>query len=337
MKLRKNSKTSGRESRGENIELSTLILNDSHWVPGPSAKKIKTELSKEAMEAIQFASKIIPTQESFMAILYSYEAMGRALVEYADARKKALEKSRIADDGIFFGQAKVNFTFTSALAATRTYIDRTKAEVLRLEGYDNSAENYHRFSSFISEFYDNDWRYRVADKLRNFSEHYDLPMSNMNLSFNARTREELKLDPWVSADNLLRTKFKWTNKVRSDLEKCEQGLFIVPLVAFYAKCAQSIHNFFFGLYEKDFSRHEAWINRFKKRFQPIGAEYLVYIKTDPTTGKRPISLFPFIEFKTVRDCQETINKQQFFDVLASREVKVPSNYEDRMPVIPPSM
>ena len=336
MTTNKNSKSDRRMRKAEGIELSTLILDGAKWVPGPSAKTIHTELSSTAMEPLQFASKIIPTQESFLAILYSYEAMGNALIKYADARKQMLEKNQIADDGIFFDLARVNYAFTSVLATTRTYIDRTKVEVLRLENNDEDAENYRLFSNMISSFYDEDWRYRVANKLRNFSEHFDLPMSNMNLSFNARTREELKIDPSISAQNLLATGFNWTSKVRTDLENCEQGIFIVPLAAFYAKCAQSLHNYFFSLYENEFSQHEAWIAQFKERFELNESEYLVYIRTDPKTGKRPISLFPFIEFKTVRDCQDTINEKRFFDELASKEVKVPNNYDDRMPVIPPN-
>jgi len=316
------------------IELSTLILTDSKWEVGPSANQIRTKLAAGAIEPIRFASKIIPTQESFLAILYAIEVMGKALMEFHEARVAALKKRLVADDGIFFQTAKLNYAFSSMLVTTRGYIDRTRAEILRLEGNDANAEKYRKFCQYISKIYDSDWRYRVADKLRNFSEHYDLPMSSANLNFSTRAPEGLQIDPYLTTERMLSTGFNWGSKVRSDLEGCKGGIFIVPLLGYYAKMAQTSHNYFFKLYESEFVTHEKWIREIQEQCPLRKQEYLVYIMDDPSTGKRPIKLFPFVEFKTVRDCQKTINELPFFDQLESMEVKVPADYESRFPIIP---
>ena len=73
----------------------------------------------------------------------------------------------------------INRFLLNFLSSVRTFLDHSETELKR--NYGNSADILKRFKEICSESYDNCFSYRFLSRLRNYSQHCNMPIGKLTL------------------------------------------------------------------------------------------------------------------------------------------------------------
>jgi len=116
------------------------------------------------------------------------------------------------------------------LTAVKTFIDHSTTFLNHKFG--DESEEFLGFKIMLSAFYDHSFAYRFLTKLRNYAQHVDLPLDN--IQFNTKKNEELNtlegnLIIEFNRDRLLNSFQKW-GSVKKDLEAMQANFFFTPLL-----------------------------------------------------------------------------------------------------------
>jgi hypothetical protein len=125
---------------------------------------------------------------------------------------------------------EVNRLLINMLASFTAYLNLTER---KLKEQPAGEATFERFKKACSAAYDTDFAYRFLYKLRNFSQHYELPIGNIHAgqSLNEDGIQQYKLEITFLPDELLNNDFdSWGQPVRSELECMDEEFDVVPLL-----------------------------------------------------------------------------------------------------------
>lgn len=115
------------------------------------------------------------------------------------------------------------------LCSFRAFLDHCDAYLCR--NYGNSSNERARFKSNMSLQYDTKFSYRFCYKLRNYAQHFSIPVSDASLTFSmdhGKGNYRLASTLYLERDVLLQWN-EW-GKVRHELERISSKLEILPLI-----------------------------------------------------------------------------------------------------------
>jgi hypothetical protein len=124
----------------------------------------------------------------------------------------------------------INRLILNYLSSTRTFIDHTTTFLVRKLG--EHSEEFAGFKGQLSKFYDQSFAYRFLTKLRNYSQHVDIPIEGVQflISYNDdRTLVQGNLTVEFKRDHLLEKFQKW-GTVKTDLLAMETLFPLMPLI-----------------------------------------------------------------------------------------------------------
>jgi len=136
---------------------------------------------------------------------------------------------------------EINRLMINTLATFSSYLNLTERKLKEL---DNGLARFDRFKEACSTAYDNNFSYRFLYHLRNFSQHYELPIGQIRPSarLNDLGEKEHSLAVMFHRDSLLKTKYKWKPEIRSEIENLDEELDVSPLLEDLVNCIWDIDN-----------------------------------------------------------------------------------------------
>lgn len=168
----------------------------------------------------------------------------------------------------------MNRLFLNYLSSIRTFLDHSETYLKRKYG-DNSNE-IKKHKEIISCFFDKSFAYRFFYKLRNYSQHIDLPINST--SFNARYDREKnsitgKLTVGFNVIKLLNSYNSW-GIVKKDLEKKDE-LELIPLLFEMTHNVSEIKRNLGLIIKKDLLAAAKYINDLTQHLQNDNGEIFI--------------------------------------------------------------
>lgn len=127
-------------------------------------------------------------------------------------------------------RATINF-----LATASTFLIVSQRLMKNFFGED--SETYAKWNSHRQGLYTNSNPYKICYELRNFSQHYQIPISGINMDF--RDGHAEGGDPYLIVDELLTCGYDW-KKFREVLELQESQLCLSELLEGYYACLKEV-------------------------------------------------------------------------------------------------
>ena len=111
----------------------------------------------------------------------------------------------------------INRYVLNYLSSIRTFLDHSETTINRKFGAD--SEQFKEFKITLSSYFDNSFAYRFLYKLRDYTQHCDLPFENISLSFHFLGNNQINIGIGVSlnAQRLL-SNFDGWGRVKKDLQ-----------------------------------------------------------------------------------------------------------------------
>jgi hypothetical protein len=140
-------------------------------------------------------------------------------------------------DGMALLAQRVNNFLSSAsafLGQTETNISQT---------YGNTSSELAAWNKFRRNLHASSFAYRFLYELRNFGQHFSIPISKLDLEGARETPTSdliLKAEARIERDSLLSTTYDWGNRLRADIEKQEPKFALLPLCGEYADNLRAI-------------------------------------------------------------------------------------------------
>jgi len=140
---------------------------------------------------------------------------------------------------------EINRRLLNVLMLFRTYLDHTESELKRR--YTEDSDRFRQFQQATANEYDNHFAYRFMYKLRNYAQHFDMPINGFSMfsemidSQDGSKGMQRGLKVEMSRDTLLESGFAWSVTVKQDIEKQVDTFDIVPIIHELVKCLLRIH------------------------------------------------------------------------------------------------
>lgn len=160
----------------------------------------------------------------------------------------------------------INRRVLNFLSSFRTYLDHTETRLTREFRDDSSRVD--EFKTLCSYHYDNCFAYRFMYELRNYAQHYDMPVGNMRLQSNLdEESHEVSYSMGVlfNRDALLRNR-KWKNILREEISALETEFDVRPFIQQIVNCVLEIDKRIAG---RDLSEALEGAEYIEKLMEPI--------------------------------------------------------------------
>ena len=145
--------------------------------------------------------------------------------------------SELIDPVLFSNQKLANI-----LSSFRTYQDYLKHKISEILG-DESTE-FNTFDKILSEIYDSNFSYRFFCRLRNYIQHYELPIRMISYDGKLMNEEPIEWAQFVNLklDRDMLLKFKGWSTVKEEIIKLPDFFEIKPLINDYFNSLNIIHS-----------------------------------------------------------------------------------------------
>jgi hypothetical protein len=138
----------------------------------------------------------------------------------------------------------VNGKLRNFFSEFRAFLDYT--ETYLNTQYGKYSREFKDFKAACSKEYDSEVSYRFVYKLRSYAQHFGVPINNMSITSGdfdpalGDYRNHLLLE--IDRDRLLNAPFKWTTKVRQDIEGFPPRFELDPHIVSMYMCLERINN-----------------------------------------------------------------------------------------------
>lgn len=218
-----------------------MVYNLRIWAAGhgPGVEITSTVYANlvAAMQRIHLATDV---EEKLDLLLENYLEYERELLNLG------LQSSLFTsiDDHRFFREAQlINRRIANLLTAARMYIDQVKHSVSKYFNSDHGPD----VAALLSAQYDQHLEYRIAEALRNYTQHRALPVHRIRWPFQWENRNSpdqrlrFSVIPSISLEELINEgEFKAT--VLRELQESGKEYFsLTPILRRYVECLASVH------------------------------------------------------------------------------------------------
>ncbi|SEG09623.1 hypothetical protein [Marinobacterium lutimaris] len=252
-------------------------------------------------------NKIKPAITSFEIVQNNIHEIKSSVEEHIEDLKSVKAPSPIVVDEsldamVIFAQRVSNF-----LASASLYL--TNSEVLIKKVFGKKSSELASWNEYRRSMHEESFAYRFMYDLRNYSQHYGLPISGHNVLIdNMLTNDKsIELSVYVSRNSLLEDDFNW-RKLRAEIENQGENIDIIPLVDIYFGILKKLLVKYIDLHAEDLISCNSYISTFYKIFGiPKDTSPLLFIGEG--TEDQPIpqhaEYIPTEQFKWV--CKKYMN------------------------------
>lgn len=184
------------------------------------------------------------------------------------------------------------------LATASLFLTNTEVQLGKVFGKSSKEENL--WNDYKRNLHLNSFAYRFIYELRNYSQHYGLPISGLNLQIGnmAKISRTIDLSIYVCKKDLLKDNFNW-KKVKNEIETLEEQTDIVPLLNEYNDILGKLFHKYIELFAIKLLDCSKYIDIFRATFkipEGIPPMLFIYINSENQSAPSQGELIPFDQF-----------------------------------------
>lgn len=180
-------------------------------------KKITEDEFNIGWKAVCELTKVFQEQSMYKMVLENFKEFEKSILF---AHKKLKKEIDLIERRMI--QANVNRCIINYISLTFVYINRL--EIIIKNKYGRESLEFKEFKDVCSLEYDTHFEYRFMNELRNFSQHWGMPVSVIGLT----KKEDLILT--ISTKYLLESSFNWKTRIKKEIEEQSEYLDVIPII-----------------------------------------------------------------------------------------------------------
>ena len=209
------------------------FIDENRTMPEVVNREFKLDIYKEMQEKNNILWETQPFYFSWTSVFENY----KEYLSIKTKREKLKSHFKIYMGGgePYLKMSDLCRTTINFLATASTFLIISQRLIKNYFGEDSDI--YKKWNSRRNELYENSNSYQMCYELRNFSQHYQLPLSGVNMDFRLGYSEGG--DPFLIINELLSSGYEW-KKFRAVLERQESQVCLSELLAGYYNCLKEV-------------------------------------------------------------------------------------------------
>lgn len=213
----------------------------------------------------------------------NYDALKSYIQDHKKDLTVALEIHLVSDKALD-AMMKLVQLVTNCVVSFTTFLTITEQYMARK--YQDSQPQLEKWNLIRNELHKNSFSYRLGYELRNYSQHYGIPLSEIVFTMNPDYIEGLQA--YVKPEDLLRGGFNW-KRLKQELEyKKNEGIELITLLFEYLGCVDEIYKNTLLSHCEELNECQEFLAKLIKKHDIALGEYPVVFKgPTPLNGKVP--------------------------------------------------
>ncbi|MBE4195856.1 hypothetical protein HJ093_21940 [Vibrio parahaemolyticus] len=208
-------------------------IDENKAMPEVVRREFKLEIYNEMREKTNVLWESQPFYFAWSLVLKNYK-------EYISIKTKRQKLN--SHPKIFMGSGDPYSQMSDVCRATINLLATASTFLIvsqrLIENYfGEKSEDYNGWNSHRQQLYAESNEYKMCYELRNFSQHYQIPLSGVNLDF--ENGHDEGGDPYIIIDELLNSGYEW-KRFREVLESQESQVCLSELLEGYYDCLKKI-------------------------------------------------------------------------------------------------
>lgn len=255
---------------------------------------------QELNDTLKVVFDIKPIVTAFYAARENYRDLMTSVTSYLSNMKKVNSPSTIAINESLDSLALFTRQVSNFLATASLFLMNAKVRLGKIFG--KSSNEITQWDNYRQNLHFNSFAYRFMYELRNYSQHYGLPISGLNLQIDNMTtiNRSIDLTIYVCKKDLLRDNYNW--KIKAEIEALEEHTDIIPLLNEYNGILGQLFHKYTCLFENKILVCSKYINTFREVFKiPEKSLPMLFISEKMENQSLPDKreLIPFAQFNWV--------------------------------------
>lgn len=200
------------------------------------------------------------------------------------------------------------------LAMARLFIDKIEENIK--ENFSTKSEEYVSFKQLTAQEYDRKFSYRFLWDLRNYTQHYGLPIHHFKSFIDERDRKHVMLS--VSPKELIKGSYNWKPKMLSELKGREQNINVLELIQEHIRSLEVIYQFNLDCYSNDIVKEIANYSKFREENDYKGPLYYIEFQNYKEYLKRKKENYNSINLlvheELIKECLEELEKYKLIKI-----------------------
>lgn len=280
--------------------LTTLTFNNQYHVP------ISHECFNQLKSAKEFLLEAMFIEEKFNLILENYAEFELELFNYGIRRMlfHDFDWSSTVDK-----MHSINRKIINLLTTCRLYIDQVSHNINEI--YGSNSQQTQMFKSQLSREYDSVFGYQVMEAMRNYVQHRNLPINQIDTNMRWIEIEDKKFCKHtvklnIDVEELLKDK-KFKASVLSKLQEQGSSVEFIPLMRQYLESIGTVHLKIRELLKSDLVTWESEIYQAITLCKKSTADEISYISASASPDDSNISV------EVVEIFEDFIKRRQMFE------------------------
>ncbi|MCL4549103.1 MAG: hypothetical protein M1495_11095 [Bacteroidetes bacterium] len=169
----------------------------------------------------------------------------------------------------------INQKLANYLSSYKTYEDHLRHKMSRI--YGTKSEKIAEYNKLLNEEYDKYFEYRFFVKLRNFIQHFGLPIKSIYYAQQVTNKETMEIAntvyPRLERDFLLG--YDGWGKVKEEIKKMDENINIKPFVSIFFNRVYNIHKHVRKIIYENFNDYKLLIEQYYNECIETKKKYVV--------------------------------------------------------------
>ncbi|PSV03164.1 hypothetical protein C0W80_03045 [Photobacterium leiognathi subsp. mandapamensis] len=244
----------------ENLRIGFYgVIDENKAMPEVVRREFKLEIYKEMREKTNILWESQPFYFAWSLVFKNYD-------EYLSIKTKRQKlnvhpKILMGGDKPYLQMSDISRATINFLATASTFLIVSQRLIKNYFG--ENSEIYTKWNLYRQDLHAKSNEYQVCYELRNFSQHYQIPLSGINMDF--RNGHSEGGDPYIIVDELLTCGYNW-KKVGVILESLESQVCLSELLAGYYDCLKELFLSGHMCFEGSIEMSRSYINEIIRNF-----------------------------------------------------------------------
>ncbi|UQA51017.1 hypothetical protein [Vibrio sp. ED002] len=209
-----------------------------------------------------------------------------SLNKYVESHKKQLSVStelHLLTDEVQDSFVKLSQLITNCVVSYTACVNMCEQHMKRV--HSKNSESFKQWNTSRQQLHEDTFEYRFGYDLRNYTQHYGLPLSEVVLSMDS---ESLKgLNVFVNKSSLLKGSFEWRSEMRAELKSLTvENIDVIEVSVKYLKCVDDVYKGVLDSHIEELSRCDSYLDDLFEIFKIEQHENPVVFKGDIPTGSQ---------------------------------------------------
>lgn len=283
----------GHFSGGENGTIDIAIME----------KDFNDKLYDELNQHIDFIFKLQPILISYETIELSYREILELIKKY-DQHFATVIAPDAAHVGILLGYlVEITQKIINFLSSATSFL--TCSEVRLKKEFGKNSKQLNEWNEYRRNLYSQNFEYRFLYQMRNYSQHYHLPVSNIGVKLNNLAIGDRSTSNTIEIyrDELLSSDYDWPEDIKEDIKGLDKIIDVAPIVESYMNSLRKIAYKYVSVYEREIQECHHYLVALRKFFVfPENSTPVIYIGETPKgqPAPRQVEFIPFYQFNWIR-------------------------------------